>query len=160
MVDKRTGNLNNISLYALTRKVADIIFEYTAETYVGDKPTMEDRRNQEVNPYYNQTDGLFLELYYGMPSRLWTPWGRWSFGGSGFSSWKKIIPEIIKRFEMTIHQAEIQSNMGVFGPVYALHKVDDTPLPDPIELDRVCYASYEEMKKAWEELTNTFQLGK
>jgi hypothetical protein len=157
----KTRDLRDVAFYALTRKVADIIFEY-ATSRVGDsnsdKPWMEDRRKEGVNPFYNQTaDGLYLELYYGMPSSLWTPWGKWGFGGSGSGSWENILPSLLERFGATLHQPLRTSKMGEFGPVYALHKVDDKPLPDSVELDNSAYASYEDSKTAWEELAK--QLG-
>jgi hypothetical protein len=47
--------------------------------------------------------------------------------------------------------------MGEFGQVYALHKVDETPLPDPVELDNAAYASYEDSVAALEELTKQYK---
>lgn len=164
----KTRDLCDAALYALTRKVADIIFEHAISEYAIlrfgdpnrlDKPYMEDRRKEGANPFYNQTaDGLYLELYYGMPSSLWTPWGKWRFGGSGSGScWENILPSVLKRFGATLHQPLRTNTMGVFGPVYALHKVDDTPLPDPVELDNAAYASYEDSRVAWEELTKQYK---
>lgn len=153
----KTRNIRDVTFYGLTRKVADTVFELI-ESQISDpdgyKSSMEDRREERVNPYYNQTaDGLFLELYYGMPSSLWTPWGKWGFGGSGSGYWDTILPLILERFGATLHQPLRRSSMGEFGPVYALHKVGDTPLPSPIELDNAAYASYEDSRAAWEELT-------
>ena len=153
----RTRSLCDAKFYQLTREVANIIFTLTeSETSDpnGYRLNMEDRRNEWANPFYSQTaDGLFLELYYGMPSSLWTPWGKWGFGGSGGGCWDTILPLILERFDATLHQPLRRSSMGEFGPVYALHKVGDTPLPNPIELDNAAYASYKDSRAAWEELT-------
>lgn len=157
-------SLCDAEFYQLTRKVADIIFTLIeAETSDpnGYRSNMEDRRNERANPFYNQTaDGLFLELYYGMPSSLWTPWGKWDFGGSGGGCWNTLLPLILERFGATLHQPLRRSSMGEFGPVYALHKVSDTPLPNPIELDNAAYASYEDSRAAWEELTLQYRHNK
>ncbi len=158
---EKVRNLRDSAFYALTRKVADIIFEYVT-TVPGDssrdKPYKEDRRKEGANPYYNQTsEGLYLELYYGTPSSLWTPWGKWNFGGSGGGSWNSILPSLIERFGATLYQPLRRSKMGEFGPVYALHKVDDTPLPDPVELKNSAYVSYKDLNAVWEELTKQYK---
>ena len=155
----KTRDLHDGAFYTLTRKVADIIFGYTiphANDPNRNKPRMDNRRREKANPFYNQTaDGLYLELYYGMPSSLWTPWGKWNFGGCDDGAWKNILPSLLERFGSTLHQPLRTSKMGQFGPVYALHKVDDMPLPDPIELDNAAYASYKDSIAAWEELTKS-----
>lgn len=144
-------DLRDAAFYALTRKAADIIFSSGG-------PPMEDRRKDGANPYYCQTaDGLYLELYYGMPASLWTPWGEWRFSGSGCGSWENILPSLLERFGATLHQPLRTSTMGEFGPVYALHKIDDMPLPDPIELNKAAYASYKDSKAAWKELTEQYK---
>ncbi len=152
----RIRSLYDAEFYQLTRAVADIIFALIkpeTDNPNGYRLIMHDRRNGEANPFYNQTaDGLFLEIYYGMPSSLWTPWGKWDFGGSGSGCWNTILPLILERFGATLHQPLRRSSMGEFGPVYALHKVDNTPLPNPIELDNAAYASYEDSHAAWREL--------
>jgi hypothetical protein len=157
----KTRDLYDAEFYALMRKVADIILGYTTSK-VGDpdrdKPWVEDWRNETVNPFYNQTaDGIYLELYYGMPSRLWTPWGKWKFIGSGSGSWENITPSLLERFGATLHLPLRTDKMGEFGPVYELHKVDDTPLPDPIRLNHTSYDSYEKLKVAWGELTRQYK---
>lgn len=153
---KKIADLHDLGLYTLTRKVADIVFEYAATSYktLGDKPFMEDRRNEEVNPYYNQTaDGLYLELYYGQPLRIWTPWGQWGFGGSGGGWWDTTLPIILERLGATMYQELRRSQMGEFGPVYALYKVDEVALPKPFELDNAAYTPYDKVEAAWGELT-------
>ena len=153
----KTRDIRDATFYELTRKVADTIFELI-EMETGDpdgyKSSMDDTRKEPANPYYNQTaDGLFLEFYYGMPSSLWTPWGEWGFGGSGSGYWDSILPLILEQFGATLHQPLRTSSMGQFGPVYALHKVGDVSLSDPVELDNAAYTTYDDSRLAWEELT-------
>lgn len=159
VVKQKVADLYDFDLYQAARRVADVIFEYIDPRFdpKSDKPWKDDRRREEVNPYHHQTaNGLFLEFYYGSPSSLRTPWGEWHFSGSGSGSWEKITPELLKRFGATLHEPERTSQMGVFGPVYALHKVDEVTLPEPTELDPLAYASYDEAKEAWEELTKRY----
>ena len=129
-------------LFKLMHKVADIVFEYCIDYYaegpdnttsVGERvlPWKEDwRKTRKCNPYNEQTNGLFLEFYYGTPSSLWTPWGIWKFCGSGSGSWnieaepgKSLINKILERTGAVIFAAEQEVSMGCFGPVYGLHRV-------------------------------------
>lgn len=117
------------------RKIADIIFTY-AHTEAGrsdiSSPWLEDRRKELVNCYYNKTkSGYFLELYYEQPGYLWTPEGTWNFAGSGSGSWDKIMPEVLARFDAEEILAHYTTEMGEYGPVYALHSIDGEPLPTP-----------------------------
>lgn len=43
------------------------------------------RRREDIpNSTRCQTeDGLYLEFYYNAPHSLWTPWGKWTFLGTG-----------------------------------------------------------------------------
>lgn len=68
--------LHDAALQQQARKIADIVFEYFATGASHASPYLEDRRRETPNSFYNQTaQGFFLELYYGLPSKLWTPWG-------------------------------------------------------------------------------------
>ena len=90
------------SLYEAAREVADLVHAVAAETGV----SMDDSREDKVNPFDNQTsDGLFLEFYYSIPSRLWTPWGKWNFGGGGGGgpdSFAKLAKHVLKKLSATM----------------------------------------------------------
>jgi len=141
------------------KKIADLIFEYATPNHLDDdrdRPWMDDRRNESPNPYYCQTkSGLFLEFYYGMPSSLWTPLGKYSIGGSGSGSWEKFLPEILKRLGATVHTPVRHSNAGEHGPIYALHEIDGEKLPEPIVCPRTEYLEYDVVKQEWEEFSGT-----
>lgn len=52
-------------------------FVYLCETW---RIPIEDMRHTPPDPTRNQVrDGLILEYSEGLPSILWTPWGRWEF---------------------------------------------------------------------------------
>ncbi len=155
---EKKRKLDDFELYTLIRHIADLILSYANKGTENGRIWVEDRRKEGSNPYYNQTaDGLFLEFYYGHPSKLWTPWGEWEFTGSGSGNWEPFLPEILERLGAELHEPERHSKMGVFGPVYALRKVDDTVLPDPIALDNKAYDSYEDVNKAWKKLTEKYR---
>lgn len=152
-------DLHDAAFYALVRKVADICLEGTSQDPTGgfDKVWVADRRSESANPFYDQTvDGIFLEMYYGMPSKLWTPWGKYGFAGSGSGRWDALLPKILERLGATVYSEEEVTDMGSFGPVYALHKVDDTPLPEPARRVHADYISYEESKEAWKDCTERY----
>jgi len=136
-------------LFAAIRKIADMAYEY-ASADVGGEPWLEDRRGERVNPYYNQTEsGVFLEMYYGIPGKLWTPWGSWNCWGSG-SGYGGEYDRMLERLGAVEHTPETISTMGVFGPVYALTSVDGDPLPEAVVRDRQKFIDSKAIDAAWE----------
>ena len=130
-------------------KIKTILFEYIdASDCVG-----MDRRNDDPNPFYSQTEsGLFLEEYYGMPNVLWTPWGKLHIGESGHSfgnGWEKIMTQLLPRLGASVYKSLERTSMGEFGPVYALTKIDDLELPPPIARTRDEYWNYSDACAAW-----------
>ena len=108
------------------------------------------RLGESPNPFYSQigaNGGLALEMYYGHPSKFWTPLGQKSITGSTCSRGgqmeqaMKIIKERLGLREIVPRSV---NEMGEFGPVYQLTKdVDGQPLP-PVQLKtRADYLSYE-----------------
>lgn len=167
--DVSISDLNDFELFKLMHRVADIVFEYCVD-YTGCEasfnkrtlPQKEDWRKDDCNPYYNQTNGLFLEFYYGTPSSIWTPWGTWKFSGSGSGSgsWnaeiepgKSSIDKVLERTGAVIFIEEQETSMGCFGPVYSLHHVDGVQLPTPNKISRDKFNSHEDIKAAWKELS-------
>jgi len=153
--------MTNKELFQAARKIADLTFSHpNVSTDPGCLNSgyvwLEDRRNEDVNPYYNQTkQGLFFEIYYGSPGHLWTPWGKWNFAGSSSGFWDNILLDILSMFDVKMYQEMYHTEMGGYGPVYSLHKVLELVLPDPIAiLDGEEFKSYEQAKAEWEALKN------
>ncbi len=148
---QRLCSLDDAECFALAHEVANCIFEQLTKAL--NEECFSDRRRQPANPYYNQTaSGFFLELYYGGPSKLWTPWGSWKVvsGICGTAEdVEDVVDMLIKRFGATVHISETEG----FGPVYALHAIDSKALPRPLELSKSAYASYEEAVDAWRKLS-------
>ena len=158
---QKIRSLYDAEFFALMRRVADIVFEYaviqrsSGGIFQGDFQ-MEDLRNlSQGNPFYRQTaDGLFLELCYGTPSKLWTPWGLWEFSTVCTGSWDAILPAFLERFGATLYQPIWTDSMIKYGPVYSLHRVDEAILPDPVEMDPRHYVGFRsEIDRSWLELS-------
>lgn len=143
------------TLFAAARKIADIVFEYASPDVHRSLEDiwLEDRRQEGVNPFYSQTtSGLFLELYYGQPAEVWTPWGKYGFGGSGSGSWREAMPKLLERLGATVHIEEYNDQMGTHGPVYAIHSVDGQPLPEPVAARHDDFMEYEVARDEWKSL--------
>lgn len=144
------NQLQNEALFKQMNRVADLVLSYvTCDRRLGDQ------RKEPVNPFYNQTEsGLYLEAYYGLPSILWTPWGKWSFSGWGSGDWDPVWPELIQRLGATVFRPLIVDNiLGEFGPIYALHSIDAEPLPEPKLRMKDTFLEYNTVKEAWTSLT-------
>ena len=104
------------------------------------------------NPHCNQTNrGLYLELYYGQPTKLWTPWGEWHFADAN----EHIdVNALMGRLTTSEHIAEVfKLDTGVIGPVYALLAIDGIELPEPeLPTDGRQCLEYKDAKEAWERL--------
>ena len=152
---------SNFDLYVAGHRIADIVFE-SAKIISPNRRDLwvDDTRKEEVNPFYNQTQsGLFLEFYYGSPSDLWTPWGKWSFTGGGMhigDAQQKLVEAVLGKLDTTLHQPKISNRMGVIGPIYAVHGVEGIQLPEPIVRSHNAYLPYEDAKKAWETFTKQY----
>jgi hypothetical protein len=88
------------------KELVDLIHKlraYIKDLYIHDAwaKRVEDRINEWVNPFHNQTSQwLFLEMYYGSPSYLWTPWGKLQIPWTSSSEWKSIEEEFTKKVKM------------------------------------------------------------
>lgn len=115
--------------------------------------------NEDPDSYHNQTHaGLFLEQYYSLPNRLRTPWGLYRIGGSGMGDWDPAAEQLVERFGAVVHRPLRRSDMGEFGPVYTLGRVDDLQLPTPVVRVREEFVGYHESLNHWNETAS--RLGK
>ena len=148
------GPIEDDQLYFAVRKIADIFFE-EIERFDKENLISIEKRDDGVNPFYNQTEsGLFVEYYYGHPSKIWTPWGYFQFTGSvsyrGDAPWKEILEAFLQRLGATLFIPEQRKSYGMVGPVYAIHKVDDLDLPESKVRENQNFLEYNVSKKAWE----------
>lgn len=155
--------VENYDLYVAMRKVADILFEEISRAQNEGADLHVDFRPHAygINSVYSQThSGLFVEYYYGSPSKIWTPWGYWQFvSGVGYSGdpWPAILERFLERTGATEHMPVRHTSYGTVGPVYALHQVDDLELPEPVVRERQNFLDYEVVKHAWEAMTDRYE---
>ena len=146
-----------VELYCAAREVADLVFaELEARggsTSPGRALWLEDRRGERVNPCHVQArSGLFLEMYYGLPSRLWTPWGVWGFAGSGMGNFSTLVGDLLPKLGAAEFRPQQTMSMGEFGPVYALTSVGGRPLPRAELRERGEFVAYEDAHRRWVEM--------
>lgn len=146
----RTGEL-----IAYCRQIAAIFDELLPDTAFDARA----HRIGGVNPYYcRTTSGLYLEFYYGYPSKLWTPGGRWSFTGStvtyGGVRREDLVEPFMQRLATRLHEPMSQSKWGCYGPVYAILAVDGEPVEPPGEVIPFSKDGYAEMKAEWAALAD------
>jgi hypothetical protein len=106
------------------------------------------------NPYYNQTKkGLVLEGYYGMPSKIHTPYGHWSILGSGSGDWDKVFEAIKEPLGLVLLKEGKQNSGGYVGPFWAITKWEDKEIEMPEYKKDDEYITYEKVKEVWKSFT-------
>lgn len=105
-------------------------------------------RQDAPNSVYDHTkQGLILEMYYGTPSRLYTPWGGLDLIGccasnGGGRGWDGVLQDMKAKVGLELFKEEIIDTMGHHGPWYAITSVEhhrpkvDLQLPAPIRTGR------------------------
>jgi hypothetical protein len=118
-------------------------------------------RRSGINPYsYRTTAGLYLQFYYGTPSRLWTPGGSWHFAGSmSYPPYTQepAVQQFLARVDTALHEPQRSEHwgkvhIGLFGPVYRVLGVDGQRIEAPGEVIRFCKDGYREMVTEWADL--------
>lgn len=95
-------------------------------------------------PYFKQIpssnhgqtkEGLILQEYYGMPSKIITPWGGWNILGSGGSrgnQWRDLIQNyLVKELGLVLYKSGVKTEMGYYGPYWKIKNWKGTKLPEP-----------------------------
>lgn len=154
------GPIEDDNLYLAVRKIVDIFYEEVARWDVNHLISVT-FTDDGVNPFYNQTEiGLFVEYYYGHPSKVWTPWGYFHFTGSvgysGNAPWDDISDNFTRRLGATLYLPEKNTKAGTYGPVYAVHTVDSINLPEPKVRERQNFLEYEVAKNAWKNMSKRY----
>lgn len=147
--------------FCAAKHIADIPYingYYTAEAGAGDPlPWLQDRRGESVNPYYSQTaSGLFLEIYYGIPGKIWTPWGYWGCWGSGTVS-QSATDRFMSHLTLGLHQELKIIQMDEIGPIYKILAVESDAIPEPAVRDRSDYLDYEAAMTGWKAMLKRFE---
>jgi hypothetical protein len=139
-----------------------------------DVPWLEPRWSESANQCYNQTTGgIFLEIYYGIPGSLWTPYGKWGCwgGGSGQHTYLDVMLDLLGA---EMYGPEVINEQGHHGPVYKVTRLPvykawiydndglvipgHSPLPDAILRDRDDYPEYGVQGRAWASMIPDYYL--
>ncbi len=154
---KLPRNYEDYGLYVAARKVADLVFEYASSD---PNRWLQDTREDPggLDAAYNQTEsGLFLEIYRGQISSIWTPWGDYIFcgntSGDGTGSWRLVNTEILKRLCAARYRPK-QESVGI---VFAIHCVDKLQLPQPVEREPQNYLGDDITRTAWDNMTRRYK---
>lgn len=83
---------------------------------------------------------------------------RTTVGGSGHSvgRWSTVVGEILDRLGALEHMPLRRTEMGEFGPIYGLTKIDNNLLPEPKIRQRDVYVGYKTAKASWAEATEVW----
>lgn len=84
------------------------------------------------NPFFGQlTQGLWLEMYYGIPGAILTPWGRWGCFGSGFTrgDWEPAFWAALREHLELVEIEPLTSDRD-YGPVYRIVAYKGHKLPE------------------------------
>lgn len=152
-----THTETDFQIYLSIRQIVDLVFtklaKYDGTTVAGKGLSiwLEDRRSEGVNPFYGQTaSGLFLELYYGLPSIIYTPWGKWGFAGGGSGFFEEFVQDLLVDLSpVSVHSSLIRTDMGEFGPVYAIKGAG-------LFRKREDFLPYETAHQIWSEMTERY----
>lgn len=153
---------SNFELYVATRRIGDIVHEVAREiSHKADTLYIEDRRRENVNPYYNQSEtGLFLDFSYGVVHSVWTPWGEWVFRGNTMSdgeTQRRLTKGVMEKLETTEYRPQINNEQGSFGPTYGVLKVEGVRLPQPVIRPSNAYLTRDAAHKTWIDFTRRYR---
>lgn len=140
--------MTEAELFRLLRKIAEMLRSYTKDG----KRSIGDSSKDWLNPFSYQTEsGLYLELYFSTPYRIWTPWGAVTLTNV-HGDWFTILPDLLQRLGAEMYRPIRRGKNDQDGPVYKLTKVDEIQLPPAIECDPAHLKRSSLMLIAWEGL--------
>lgn len=122
--------MTDAQLYEAIRKIREVILSFRSNRLWTDGDGHWRGGN---NSFYDHTKaGLLLEYYYGLPNKVWTPWGYQMLFGGGSGNWDVVQPALCDRLGLSLHREEYNSSMGTYGPWFKVSKVDGLILPEPV----------------------------
>jgi hypothetical protein len=144
--DERTARL-----IRQCKKIAALFDELLPDTAIDSHG----HRAGGVNPLYRRTaSGLYLEFYYGYPSKIWTPGGRWSMTGSTITrpyvNKEDLVAPFMARLTTRLYESERHDRWRSYGPVYAILAIDGDPVEEPGPVDHLDYSA---VKEQWDDLS-------
>jgi len=105
------------------------------------------------NGEYCTKQGLILEMYYGNPSYIRTPYGTitgwWSFVTNGPHYEDKLMENLKDDLGLILVKNGIQTQYGYCGPYYSITKFKDLVIPE--------FIGYKTMRPNDKELSNAIE---
>ncbi len=106
-----------------------------------------------LNAHYDQTEqGLYLNIYNGIPNSLETPWGKVTFYGERSLS-ESETKEVQKKFLEKMILKPVEKDRSFFSIV----SFNDIKLPDAEELDEEHYREYKEVEESWKTMMEQYK---
>ncbi len=134
----RIADLQDYALYCLIRRMANRIVEECVRVGI---PITRDQRASQIEAHRCQTaNGILFVTYVGDDAReryaLWTPYGLYTFGIGELMSLMEVegpmTAFVVKCFGAKFCGRRTQPDRKMVSDLYALFRLDDQPLPDPI----------------------------
>jgi hypothetical protein len=157
--------LHNFKTYLQVRRVADFFFTYldTDVHGTGKKPRVVDMRQQgprreQWRQSLGQThQGILVELSYdNIPHALYTPWGKWEIARRYSGQLTDDERDgLLKRLGATLFAEAVLTEVGYFGRVYALHRLGEEVLPNPVA--RPPARDFKPLSEAWKQMTKQYE---
>lgn len=110
------------------------------------------------NPTYSQTkEGLVLEMYYGAPARIHTPYGHWRIVGGDSGGWERVFKAIKEPLGLELYIEGKKTSYGDLGPHYAITKWKEKIISWPVYKEGPESISFENFKTIWNEFSKDKQ---
>ncbi|MBI4004975.1 hypothetical protein HY358_02465 [Candidatus Roizmanbacteria bacterium] len=138
--------------YCAARRIATLFLEEVAPPQ-----WVEDRTSFEpIGTQGQMGKGLVLEVYRDIPESLWTPWGLWWFIGNAESptGWSEERKKFFAHLAVGPYEPASERPLGT---LYAVLRVENEVLPQPVERQRSEYLSYHELAVEWQRLTRRYE---
>lgn len=128
----------------------------TEETGVYDKPWSyySERFRDGPNPRHPTKEGLVLEMSYGQPQDIHTPFGALRILNGGRGDWEKVFDAIKEPLGLKLLRPLERRATGEFGPYWAITQWQDLKIPMPVYRTPSERIPYETVKAVWASFIN------
>jgi hypothetical protein len=92
-------------------------------------------------------NGLILEVYYGMPSFIHTPYGRWKILGNGSGAWQPVIEAL--KSSLDLEKISKVPDKNKYGQLWAIRKWNNIRLDPPFFCSKQERTSVKKVAQVW-----------
>lgn len=138
-------------------RLAEMVFEHFAPHGTNDgRPELWDNREHDPRFMLHRTEsGLYLEMFNGIPSRIWTRWGEWDIAyGTSYAPHLQASRELLSRLWLGQVNGPFQMAPGVeIGPLYAVGALEGERVLVPRLSDDIPYPyTCERLATHWQDV--------